>query len=101
MILPFSIAVIIAAAATGRLISRVGTHPVLLGGLTLITTSIVLVATWPHLTTVMLAGLASGAGNRTAAVAAYALATSLAAEYHGAAAGLLDTAAQIGTAVVV
>jgi MFS family permease len=101
MILPFSIAVVIAAATTGRLISRVGTRPVLLTGLALITTSIVLVAAWPNLVTVVLAGLASGAGNGAAAVAAYALATSLAAEYHGAAAGLLNTAAQLGTAVVV
>jgi sugar phosphate permease len=51
--------------------------------------------------TVVLAGLASGAGNGAAAVAAYALATSFSAEYHGAAAGLLNAAAQIGTAVVV
>jgi MFS family permease len=101
MILPFSIAVVIAAAITGRLIGRVGAHRVLLSGLALITTSIVLVAAWPSLATVVLAGLANGAGNGAAAVAAYALATSLAAEYHGAAAGLLNTAAQIGTAVVV
>jgi MFS family permease len=101
MILPFSIAVVIGAAVTGRLIGRVGTHPVLLTGLALITTSIVVVALWPSIATVVLAGLASGAGNGAAAVAAYALATSLAAEYHGAAAGLLNTAAQIGTAVIV
>jgi MFS family permease len=101
MILPFSIAVVLGAAVTGRLISRVGPRPVLLTGLTLITTSIVLVAVWPSLATVVVAGLASGAGNGAGAVAAYALATSLAAEYHGSAAGLLNTAAQIGTAVVV
>jgi MFS family permease len=101
MILPFSLAVVIAAAITGRLVSRVGAHRVLVTGLALITTSIVLVAAWPSLTTVLLAGIANGAGNGAAAVAAYALATSLAAEYHGAAAGLLNTAAQMGTAVVV
>jgi MFS family permease len=101
MILPFSIAVVAAAATTGRLIGRVGAHRVLLGGLTLITASIVLVAVWPTMTTVVLAGVASGAGNGAAAVAAYARATATAAEYHGAAAGLLNTAAQMGTAIVV
>ena len=101
MILPFSVAVVAGAATTGRLVGRTGARPVLLGGLTVITTAIVLVAVWPGTATVVLAGLACGAGNGAAAVAAYALATAVATEHHGAAAGLLNTAAQLGTAVVV
>jgi MFS family permease len=101
MILPFSIAVIAGAAAAGRLVDRTGVRPVLLGGLAFITTAIVVVAVAPSTATVVLAGLACGVGNGASAVAAYALVTSVAAEYHGAAAGLLNTAAQIGTAVLV
>ena len=101
MILPFSVAVIAGATGAGRLVSRVGARPVLLGGLVLITGGIVLVAAYPTTATVVLGGLACGLGNGAAAVAAYALATAVDAELHGAAAGLLNTAAQVGTAVFV
>ena len=101
MILPFSIAVIAGATTAGRLVDRTGARPVLVGGLAVVTAAIVLVAVAPGIATVVLVGLACGAGNGACAVAAYTLATSVPAEYHGVAAGLLNTAAQVGTAVVV
>ncbi|ALG10419.1 MFS transporter [Kibdelosporangium phytohabitans] len=101
MILPFSTAVVVAATTTGRLIGRVSAPRVLLGGLILVTASIMVVVVWPTMTTVVLACVASGAGNGAAAVAAYARATATVVEYQGAAAGLLNTAAQMGTAIVV
>ncbi|MEU0096565.1 MFS transporter [Kribbella sp. NPDC006257] len=101
MILPFSAAVVLAAAVAGRLMPRVGPRRPLILGLLLIVGGAA--AAWfSPATGAFVAGLVlAGLGNGMGAVAAYASGLAVPAEQEGSAAGLLNTAAQIGTATMV
>jgi MFS family permease len=101
MILPFSAGVVAAAAVAGRLLPTVGATPVLVAGLAAIGAGAAAAAAVPTTAVVVVALVLAGLGNGAGAVAAYALGTDVQAEHQGSAAGLLNTAAQIGTAVVV
>lgn len=101
MILPFSVAVVLAAAVAGRLMPRVGARIMLTLGLLLILAGAGAMVFWSA-TTTLLVGLAlAGLGNGMGAVAAYGLGTAVPADQQGSAAGLLNTAAQLGTATMV
>lgn len=101
MILPFSVAVVIAAGVAGRLMPRSGPRKLLLGGLSLILAGATAAAISSS-TSALVAGLVlAGLGNGVGAVAAYGLGTAVRPEQQGSAAGLLNTAAQIGTATMV
>ena len=101
MILPFSAAVVLAAGIAGRLMPRVGPRRPLILGLLLIVGGAAAAwfstATGAFVVGLVLAGLGNGMG----AVAAYAFGLAVPAEQEGSAAGLLNTAAQIGTATMV
>lgn len=101
MILPFSVAVVVAAAVAGRVLAAVGATRTLVVGLALIGTGavayIAVAAPAVLVAALVLAGLGNGAG----AVAAYAMGTDVPDDQVGSASGLLNTAAQIGTATVV
>ncbi|TCC45751.1 MFS transporter [Kribbella capetownensis] len=101
MILPFSGAVAIGAGTAGRLMSRRRPRQLLVGGLLLILAGAAVATIWSSTgslaTGLVLAGLGNGAG----AVAAYGLGTAVPPDQQGSAAGLLNTAAQIGTATMV
>ncbi len=100
-ILPFSIAVVVAAAVAGRTMPAVGPRRTLVLGLTLIGVGAVLATVWSATPVVVLGVFLAGSGNGMGSVAAYAFGTAVPDEEQGSAAGLLNTAAQIGTAVVV
>lgn len=101
LILPFSLAAVTAASFAGRIIGRITPRTVLLSGLVLIGAAIAVPVVFPGLPGIVIGGIGAGVGNGSAAVAAYALATAVPSEFHGAAAGLLNTAAQAGTAILV
>ncbi|MGI5131440.1 MFS transporter [Pseudonocardia sp. CA-107938] len=102
MILCFSTGVVVAAAAAGRLLSAVGATAVLVGSLAVIGAGAAAAAAIPEVVGVVVVGLVlAGLGNGAGAVAAYALGTEVPDDQQAGAAGLLNTAAQVGTAVVV
>src|SRR4051812_3989388 len=101
MILPFSFAVVGGAAAAGRLLQRATPRTVLLVGLATIGTGAFVAAWHPRVVVVLSALVLAGAGNGIGAVAAYALGTAVESEEQATATGLLNTAAQLGTAVMV
>ncbi len=100
MILPFSFAVVVGAALAARLVKR-GPRRVLLVGLILIGLGALGVVLRPEIPVMVVALVLSGLGNGLGAVAAYTLGTDVPPEEQAAAAGLLNTAAQLGTAVMV
>jgi MFS family permease len=101
MILAFSAGVVAGAAAAGRLLAA-GAATVLVAGLAAIGAGAAAAAAVPGSTVVVVVALVlAGLGNGVGAVAAYALGTDVSAAQQASAAGLLNTAAQIGTAVVV
>jgi MYXO-CTERM domain-containing protein len=100
-ILPFSIAVVMAAWSAGRMPVTVSLRSKLVGALLLIAVGALVAGVWLS-TVALFAGLVlTGLGNGLGAVAAYGLGTAVPAEHQGSAAGLLNTAAQIGTATMV
>jgi MFS family permease len=101
MILPFSLAVVVGAGAAGRLMPHTGSRFMLVLGLLMILAGGTAMAFWSATGTLVVALVLAGLGNGIGAVAAYALGTTVAAEHQGSAAGLLNTAAQIGTATMV
>ena len=102
MILAFSGGVVAGAAVAGRLLPVMGAATVLVAGLGGIGVGAVAAAAVPGSTLVVVVALVlAGLGNGVGAVAAYALGTDVSAAQQASAAGLLNTAAQIGTAVVV
>ncbi|MEV4266631.1 MFS transporter [Kribbella sp. NPDC049584] len=101
LILPFSFAVVIGAAVAGRLLRLITPGTALLIALAMIGGSAVLAAAHPGLGIVLVALAVSGLGNGIGAVAAYALGTAVAPDEQAPAAGLLNTAAQLGTAIMV
>jgi MFS family permease len=100
MILPFSFAVVAGAACGARLVKG-RARPVLVTGLTLIGVGAVAVVVQPTIPVMVGAMILNGVGNGIGAVAAYTLGTEVAPDEQGSAAGLLNTAAQLGTAVMV
>jgi MFS family permease len=101
MILPFSVSVVLGAGVAGRLMPHLGPRRMLVTGLLLIGGGAAAMGLWST-TVALLVGLASaGLGNGVGAVAAYGLGTAVPAEQQGSAAGLLNTAAQLGTATMV
>ncbi|GAA1516185.1 MFS transporter [Kribbella lupini] len=100
MILPFSFAVVLGAALAARLVKR-GARLVLVVGLILIGLGALGVVLEPEIPVTVVALVLSGFGNGIGAVAAYTLGTDVPAEEQASAAGLLNTAAQLGTAVMV
>jgi MFS family permease len=101
MILPFSAAVVLAAGLAGRLMPRAGPRRTLVLGLLLILAGAA-AAWWSSSIAAFVVGLVfAGLGNGMGAVAAYGLGTAVPAEQQGSAAGLLNTAAQVGTATMV
>ncbi|WBQ04486.1 MFS transporter [Kribbella sp. CA-293567] len=101
MILPFSLSVVLAAGLAGRLMPRTGARLLLVLGLALILAGAGLVG-WRSGSAALVAGLLlAGLGNGMGAVAAYGLGTAVPADQQGSAAGLLNTAAQVGTATMV
>jgi MFS family permease len=100
MVLPFSFAVVLGAALAARLVKR-GARWILVIGLTLIGVGALAVVLQPEIPVMVVALVLSGLGNGLGAVAAYALGTDVPADEQAAAAGLLNTAAQLGTAVMV
>ncbi|MDX6262041.1 MAG: hypothetical protein QOH84_3729 [Kribbellaceae bacterium] len=101
MILPFSVAVVLAAGVAGRLMPRVGPRRTLTVGLVLIAGGAAVVVAWSATATLLIGLALAGLGNGMGAVAAYGLGTAVPVEQQGSAAGLLNTAAQIGTATMV
>ncbi|WUJ67991.1 MFS transporter [Kribbella soli] len=101
MILPFSIAVVIGAGVAGRFMPRSGPRKLLLGGLLLILAGAAAAAIWPSTSSLVSGLVLAGVGNGAGAVAAYGFGTAVRPEQQGSAAGLLNTAAQIGTATMV
>ncbi|MEV6412540.1 MFS transporter [Kribbella sp. NPDC051718] len=101
MILPFSVSVVLGAGVAGRLMPRLGPRRMLVTGLLLIGVGAAAMGLWST-TTALLAGLAAaGLGNGVGAVAAYGLGTAVPVAQQASAAGLLNTAAQLGTATMV
>jgi MFS family permease len=100
MILPFSFAVVLGAALAGRLVKR-SARRVLVVGLVLIGLGALGVVVAPEIPVMVVALVLSGLGNGLGAVAAYTLGTDVPADEQASAAGLLNTAAQLGTAVMV
>jgi MFS family permease len=101
MILPFSVAVVVAAMVGGRITPVLGARRALVIGLVMIGVGATIATIWPLPAVVAAAIALAGAGNGLGAVAAYALGTSVPDDWQGSASGLLNTAAQIGTAVLV
>jgi MFS family permease len=101
MILPFSVAVVVAAIVAGRITSVLGARRALVIGLATIGVGATVATIWPIPAVVVAAIALGGAGNGLGAVAAYALGTAVPDDWQGSASGLLNTAAQIGTAVLV
>jgi MFS family permease len=102
MILAFSAGVVVAAAVAGRLLPTVGATTALVAGLAAIGVGAAAATVAPGSVAVVVVALVlAGLGNGAGAVAAYALGTDVSAGQQGSAAGLLNTAAQMGTAVVV
>ncbi|TDU88052.1 MFS transporter [Kribbella voronezhensis] len=101
MILPFSLGAVVAAGLAGRLMPRTGPRRTLAFGLVLIFGGGA--AVWLSSTpaALIVALVLAGLGNGMGAVAAYGLGTAVPAEQQGSAAGLLNTAAQVGTAMMV
>jgi MFS family permease len=100
MILPFSFAVVLGAALAARLVKR-GARLLLVLGLILIGLGALGVVLAPAVPVLVVTLILSGFGNGLGAVAAYTLGTDVPAEEQASAAGLLNTAAQLGTAVMV
>ncbi|MDX6279730.1 MAG: hypothetical protein QOH03_801 [Kribbellaceae bacterium] len=101
LILPFSISVVVAAGLAGRLMPRVGSRSTVTIGFLLIGSGAIVALAWST-TAALLVGLTlAGLGNGAGAVAAYELGTAVPVEEQGSAAGLLNTAAQVGTATMV
>ena len=101
MILPFSFAVVAGAASASRLLRLSAPLPVLYVGLGAIGLAALLAVWQPTLLVVVIALVVAGAGNGIGAVAAYALGTAVAPGEQATITGLLNTAAQLGTAVMV
>jgi MFS family permease len=101
MILPFSASVVVAAIIAGRLTPVLGARRALVIGLVTIGVGAAVATIWPTPPVVVAAMALGGAGNGLGAVAAYALGTAVPNDWQGSASGLLNTAAQMGTAVLV
>ena len=99
-LLPFSLCVVVGAALAPRMLRRTSQHAVAAGGLAAIAAgnaALLLLPTMPWL--LPLAVGASGAGIGLSSVAATALGTDVPDSLQGTAAGVLNTAAQLGTAL--
>ncbi|MFB6720842.1 MFS transporter [Kribbella sp. NPDC056345] len=100
-ILPFSIAVVVAAWSAGRLPSTVSLRTKLVCALLLIIAGAVVAGAGLSAVALFAGLVLAGLGNGMGAVAAYGLGTAVPDKHQGSAAGLLNTAAQIGTATMV
>jgi EmrB/QacA subfamily drug resistance transporter len=102
-LLPFSLAVIVGSFAGGRLVGRIAARNTMLAGLLAVTAAMLLVTAISAGGGVayLVIGLSlAGAGLGCASVAATATGTAaVSADRQGLASGLLNTAAQIGTAI--
>jgi MFS family permease len=102
-LLPFSLAVIAGSFAGSWLAGRIGARSTMLGGLLTVTTAMLLITAISAsggLAYLVTGLLLAGAGLGCAAVASTATGTSaVAVQEQGLASGLLNTAAQIGTAI--
>ncbi|WP_344848875.1 MFS transporter [Kribbella ginsengisoli] len=101
LILPFSISVVIAAGLAGRLMPLVGARRVVTLGFLLIGGGAIMAFVWSTTEALLIGLTLAGLGNGAGAVAAYELGTAVPVEEQGSAAGLLNTAAQVGTATMV
>jgi MFS family permease len=99
-ILPFSLAVVVTSSLTPKVVPRWGLRPVLGVGLALVAAGdAALVLAVPSLAGVAACVAVSGAGLGLASVAATTLGTSVPKPERAVASGVINTAAQIGTAV--
>jgi MFS family permease len=99
-LLPFSLAVIGGSAAAARVRRRLGPQQMVAAGLALIAAAD-FALTWSAASTwaVPLCAAGAGAGIGLSSVAATSLGTDVGARWRGGAAGIINTAAQLGTAV--
>lgn len=99
LLVSFSVFVVIGATRAPRLLASRGPAVTLGGGLTVIAGGNLLLATWPQVIGVGVAAAVSGLGLGAASVAATDWGTSVEDTIKTAAAGILNTAAQLGTAL--
>ncbi len=99
-LLPFSLAVIAGSALAARLLRRLRPQYVVAAGLACIAVAdLALIPAAAAGWTVPLCATVAGAGIGVSSVAATSLGTDVAARWRGAAAGIINTAAQLGTAI--
>ncbi len=98
-LVPLSIMVIVGAAAAGQLVRALGTAAIGTIGMGLIATGIGALVAWPTGAAVTIATAVMGCGLGISSVASTATALSVPDEARTTASGLVNTAAQLGTAV--
>jgi MFS family permease len=99
LLIAFSIMVVAGAAAAPRLIARTGWGPALGCGLITIGLGNSLLAAWPGQLAVTVAAAVAGLGIGVGSVAATDMGTDVPSALKATAAGMLNTAAQLGTAL--
>jgi MFS family permease len=99
-LVPFSLAVVAGSAAATPLLHRIGPRPAMAAGLAVIVVAdAALAAAAAHGWAVPACVAAAGAGLGLSSVASTALGTTVPARLRGTASGIINTAAQLGTAI--
>lgn len=99
LLISFSVLAVVGALCAPRLIAGLGWGRVLGLGLGIVAVGIVLLVAWPQVIGVGVAAGICGLGNGVGSVAATDMGTAVDEAGKGAAAGVLNTAAQLGTAI--
>lgn len=99
LLVTFSILVILGAAIAPRMLARWGWNRTLAVGLATVAVGTVVLVVWPSVAGIGVGAGLSGLGIGIGSVAATDLGTSVSEERKAAAAGVLNTSAQLGTAI--
>ncbi|GAA2755255.1 MFS transporter [Actinopolymorpha rutila] len=99
LLVSFSILAVGGSALSPRLVAALGWSGTLGVGLGVVAVGALVLVTWPQVAGIAVAAGVSGLGNGIASVAANDMGTAVDAHAKGTAAGVLNTAAQLGTAI--